>query len=178
MVVPHQLEIGATGEAADAVDHRTLEHRRAERGAKPVAAGDERQALDLGRVARHSSNGVASPPPRARLEVQRARHLERPQQVGAVVGEALLRPLVEPAVREEIGGVAGRARPAPVLDLDRERKSGAARMVTTPKRNGMRVYALRIPERARTTLISIGIGGGPINRYVGEEAVEYACRVF
>jgi hypothetical protein len=27
---------------------------------------------------------------------------------------------------------------------------------------------LRMPERVRTTLISIGIGGGPINRYVGE----------
>ena len=46
-------------------------------------------------------------------------------------------------------------------------KSGAARIVTTPKRNGMRVCALRMPERALTTLISIGIGGGPIRRYVG-----------
>ena len=33
----------------------------------------------------------------------------------------------------------------------------------------MRVSALRLPERALTTLISIGIGGGPIRRYVRRE---------
>jgi hypothetical protein len=45
-------------------------------------------------------------------------------------------------------------------------KSGAARIVTTPKRNGMRVCALRMPARVATTLIPIGIGGGPFGRYV------------
>jgi hypothetical protein len=53
---------------------------------------------------------------------------------------------------------------------------GAAHIVTTPKRNGMRVWALRMPERVRTTLISIGIGGGPVSPYVGEESAEVELR--
>ena len=49
-------------------------------------------------------------------------------------------------------------------------------MVITPKRNGMRVWALRMPERVRTTLISIGIGGGPISHYVGGENADIELR--
>jgi hypothetical protein len=72
-------------------------------------------------VARHRSNGVAGAA-LARLEIQRARRLDRAQQISAVVGEVLLRALVEPAKRQEIGRVPGRAAAAAVLDIDRERE--------------------------------------------------------
>jgi hypothetical protein len=53
---------------------------------------------------------------------ERLTSIDRAQQIGAVVGEAPVRPLVEPAKCQEVGGIAGRAGALPVLDLDRERE--------------------------------------------------------
>ncbi len=118
-----QLREGPPGQAAERIDHAALEHRCAERRAEPVEVARERAALDLrqGRAPEREGRVAAFA---AGLEVEISRLVDAGQQVAAVVGEALFGPLVEPAIGEEVGGIACGPAAGRILDLDRQREQG------------------------------------------------------